>query len=395
MAKERLVVFCGAGFSVDVGIPVMADFADELRTSEYLGDAQAEFDRIQLACDSMGFFIGGSARNLEHLASFLHILSLINPDLKFKGCDRHEKPKDALRLVTRCIRHLSKPQLDSETIKRSDRFLKSVAEVDLAVITTNYDLHLELSGYRNDRKARPTDGVLSACLTTQPKKHASVYAHDEDRSFDMFKLHGSVNWFRNEQGFTVEDRLKAVADGREDPPGVPIATVGYDDEQCPDENDCRIVPPTVIKPELDTILQQQWQGAAQAISQADRLWFIGYSFPETDSFMRYFLASALFENVKLKQVVIIDPDIDMIRTRARPMFDSPRLRYVFRWFPFPWQTLAIGALISPILDPETAAHDSLYERLATRLEHDQLKRGRLPTGVRGADQGFSMSLLGF
>ncbi len=104
MAKERLVVFCGAGFSVGVGIPVMADFADELRKSEYLGDDQAEFDQIQLACDSMGFFIGGSARNLEHLASFLHILSLINPDLRFKGCDRHEKPKDALRLVTRCMR---------------------------------------------------------------------------------------------------------------------------------------------------------------------------------------------------------------------------------------------------------------------------------------------------
>lgn len=395
MAKERLVVFCGAGFSVDVGIPVMADFADELRKSEYLGDDQAEFDQIQLACDSLGFFIGGSARNLEHLASFLHILSLINPDLKFKGCDLYATPQDAFRLVTRCIRYLSKPQLDSETIKRSDRFLQSVYEVDLSVITTNYDLHLELTGYRNDRKARPTDGVLSACLTTQSEKRASVYAHNDERSFDLFKLHGSVNWFRSDQGFTVEDRLKAIADGRHDPPGRPIATVGYSDRDCPDDNDCMIVPPTVIKPEMNTILQQQWQGAAQAITQADRLWFIGYSFPETDSFMKYFLAAALFENVKLKQVVVIDPDIDMIRRRARPMFDSPRLRDVFLSFPFPWERLTIGALISPSIDPETAVQDFDYERLATRLAHEQLKSGRLPPGGQGANQGFSMSLLGF
>jgi hypothetical protein len=96
-----------------------------------------------------------------------------------------------------------------------------------------------------------------------------------------------------------------------------------------------MIPPTVMKQSLDEALRSQWAGASNAIADADAIWFIGYSFPETDSFMRFFLAAALGTNAGLKQLLIIDPNADACR-RAKSLFQTPFLRDVFRMMPSRW-----------------------------------------------------------
>src|SRR5882672_11481182 len=97
MSLPKLVIFCGAGFSTCANIPVMSQFASRLRSSGYLTpEEQADFDTIQLTCESMGGLIGVSARNLEQLSSFIAILNLTRPDFRFVGATKYATPQQAL-----------------------------------------------------------------------------------------------------------------------------------------------------------------------------------------------------------------------------------------------------------------------------------------------------------
>jgi len=110
-------------------------------------------------------------------------------------------------------------------------------------------------------------------------------------------------------------------------------TINYGDSE-PYSNEWLIVPPTVLKPQFD-LLGEQWNGASKAISNADAMWFIGYSFPQSDSFMRYFLASALSNNAAINQLIVVDPD-RKVEKRARSIFRAPNLKASFSFLENRW-----------------------------------------------------------
>ena len=51
--------------------------------------------------------------------------------------------------------------------------------------------------------------------------------------------------------------------------------------------------------------------------QAERLCFIGFSFPESDTYIKYFLAANLYENIDLGRIDIIDPHANEIVERLK------------------------------------------------------------------------------
>ena len=59
------------------------------------------------------------------------------------------------------------------------------------------------------------------------------------------------------------------------------------------------------------------EDVTMALAGATHLVFIGYSFPESDAYMRYFLGASLAENVALEAIHIIDPKTDAIVGRLR------------------------------------------------------------------------------
>lgn len=78
-----------------------------------------------------------------------------------------------------------------------------------------------------------------------------------------------------------------------------------------------IVAPTVFKHQADGPYATQWNEAAKALASATHLVFVGYSFPESDAYMRYFLGASLAENVEIEAIHIIDPNADTIVQRLR------------------------------------------------------------------------------
>jgi len=162
MPKPKLVIFCGAGFSTTAGIPVMSEFTNKLRASEFLGENQAEFDRLLLQCEAMGMLIGANTRNLEQLSSFLSVLNLTRPDFEFNNCPQFGKPSEAIKLIDRCIRRLVRYDLNIQQLGEAVSIFDAAHFADLSFVTTNYDVVLELAGWAARRRMRPTDDIYAA-----------------------------------------------------------------------------------------------------------------------------------------------------------------------------------------------------------------------------------------
>jgi hypothetical protein len=296
MAKTKVVIFCGAGFSAFAGIPLMSTFSDALRSRNVLGGDQEEFDRIQLRCDSLGAFIGGSARNLEQLASILAMLEIDRPYYQFEECQRYKSPQQAMHLITFAMRKMVCPLLPAERVKEWTAPLLHLAKkADLSFVTTNYDLLLEFAAASQGLRIYPTGDIAEACI--HENNESSLYfSRRGEHLIPLYKLHGSANWF------TGKDKKLQVSNR-----SLHIGRMGIDPQKewetdlCPEDRfadlelrdlldpdpDRRflMVPPAVTKSsEFAELLNTQWVGASEVMGEADLLWFIGYSFPETDSF---------------------------------------------------------------------------------------------------------------
>jgi len=364
--KPNVVVFCGAGFSVPMGIPAMNRFSDQLRASQFLSpEEQADLDLVQNTCNSLASMIGASARNLEQLASFLSILQVVRPDFRFDRCsDAMSSPGKVLRKVVQCMSFMAKPDLRAASAQHAlDSLIGLDHLVNLTFVTTNYDMHIEFAAVLGNRAVRGLPDLPSSAAITDPSIADLISIRDVKKdAFALHKLHGSVNWIDSNGNLSIDEWVKVTQ--RSSDPTRSVQDF-YLLDMKPEEDgrreaaadDCKkrsrlIIPPVVLKPSmLDAtgpyaILRQQWESASKAISEADRIWFIGYSFPETDSFMRYFLGASLFNNVRAHEIVVVDPDRRVVEERARPIFAAPHHREIFRSLPVPWHDVRFDQLLN-------------------------------------------------
>ena len=100
----------------------------------------------------------------------------------------------------------------------------------------------------------------------------------------LIKLHGSINW------------------------------------KVDDSNETFIVPPTWNK--SDQRIRRLWEIAYQQLSQAKRIIVVGYSFPETDIYVKSLLGLAINNNQQLQTVVFINPDKGTTRERCLSFIDE-------------------------------------------------------------------------
>ena len=129
----------------------------------------------------------------------------------------------------------------------------------------------------------------------------------------LFKMHGSVNWV-----FQHRDRH---------PPADLVSKRRTFDivlnERLPQtsltikrQNDTRnwytsplIVPPVYEKHGLiKRHLQDVWDGASEALSDASKIVFWGYSFPRADTHARHYFQGLSAENTALRDAITINPD---------------------------------------------------------------------------------------
>jgi len=235
------------------------------------------------------------AENLRNRAEFLDV----SKKLGWAVASRQDE----------AVRNASEPQWLSRLVRAWDASPEMGPTV---VITFNYDTLVEKM-YQAIRdvqgadvpidKRRPTP--QAADLYPAPLAHlgtrsgVGLLGGDVRRSFSLLKLHGSVNWLYSgsERFFGETIYYVPVVSGWQ-PDEYAVASYGRAPDKTP-----FVVPPTTEKSTFfaNETVRWQWEQARNELTFAHRVFFIGYSLPQTDLLVR-FLFSSLDPRVEIHLV---------------------------------------------------------------------------------------------
>lgn len=288
---EKVVYILGAGFSAPLGLPVMSNFYLKSRDQyssdrERFADFQDVYDEIDKMHKAKSYY-ETDLFNIEDILSILDFrIRLGTHQIQEKRQRFLSYVKDVIEFYTPPFAELEKKEKNTLSLTSSDNWMyyvsfvaallrcsfadtqqqgisgydipflsvnKKVSEVEYSVITLNYDLILEkieqhLKRFEVQQSFRRNIDVLDSNI---------IY---------LAKLHGSI-----------------------------------------DTGD--IVPPTSTK-DLNGNALADWQTAYKILSEANYIRIVGYSLPNTDTYIKYLLRATVVESPHLKQidVLCLDPD---------------------------------------------------------------------------------------
>jgi hypothetical protein len=171
-----------------------------------------------------------------------------------------------------------------------------------SILTFNYDIAIDFGLYLRNM-------AMDYCLT----------GSSSTPGLKLLKLHGSVNWGKcsgcgSVVPWQIADFVKENPYGPPEPGGRFILRIGSNLGGRPHE--CRgalsieplLVPPTWNKTEYHGQLSRVWKDAAQELSEAENIFVIGYSLPESDLFFKYLFALGTIGDVELRRLWVVNPD---------------------------------------------------------------------------------------
>jgi len=318
---SEIVFILGAGASRDCGAPLMNDFLDTasrlLSTNEVSGKNE-DFERVFRAISSLQAVHSKSQLDLNNIESIFTALEIANILKKLPGFEPEEIPLaiaslKELIVVTlertidfptrgQCIQAPSSYDSFSELLV----YLKKEAHPSKnpAVITFNYDIALDVAMHRSG---------LGPVYGFGPSVNSHYPVH-------LLKLHGSLNWaVRSDSGsvqpLTLQEYFSKYRYRGFDECGSCKIPIGSQlQEYYANHTDVRvnaepvIVPPAWNKADYHQLLSTIWGTTAKELEEAEYIFIIGYSLPETDAFFRLLYGLGTVGEKPLKKVVVYNPD---------------------------------------------------------------------------------------
>ncbi len=270
--KVADVFLLGAGFSKAVSnkMPVLTELSENLRRQVELPD-----------------YVTALGNNVEYWMTYL---SQSHPWVSEVGNLQH---KAAFLELTR---HIDLVISDRERLAVEDgcpdwlmNLVNLWHEKQTAVITLNYDTLIERARYfvKDDTgNGLPLDSIYPVPMPDI--RRTSVWASDKADTFKLFKLHGSVNWYYSGASSYFGETIYS---GHLTGWGFPDNRVELDSREAASDKVPLIVPPTTEKVSYfqHETIRQIWARAGLSLMTPDRVFCIGYSLPETDLSLRFFL----------------------------------------------------------------------------------------------------------
>ena len=345
MAIARRAVFIlGAGASKEAGGPLMKDFidvAENLLLTGKLADADAaSFQAVFTAIDRLSPVYAKSTldlNNIETVFSAFEMAKLLDTEPRLID---HDQLIEAIRrlIVITLEKQIRFPVIDHVSHHLPGApgdypgFVQLLKELNprdrypISIITFNYDLALDYALYQEDIEH------VYQLPNSRSDSHDVVH---------LLKLHGSLNWGRMAECPSVVvpwlwkdylDKFAPVVPSRAGAKIVlPVASrisEFVDGEGNPMEQTPVIVPPTWSKNEHHQVLEEVWRAAAKDLEEAEHIFVIGYSLPETDHFFRYLFALGTMGKTRLKNIVVYDPQAGKIRSKYEAILgDQARERF--------------------------------------------------------------------
>ncbi|MFO0855782.1 MAG: hypothetical protein U0640_00320 [Phycisphaerales bacterium] len=293
----------------------------------------------------MQTWMPGGVRNIESLLTALDSMIDLDSNALMSVDEANKARSSLLRLlegVLNCTMRLSEThRISIESTANHLRFcrneliantLKPAGYADIAaivgqmwlrygvsncasIVTFNYDLGMEIAIGGSD------DSAYVYGLTEDKRANSSEF------SLPIYKVHGSMNWFRNSEKKVVSDRAltRAFIDRFFSSPGHCFPTPEHCPLLRPAGEEPVIVPPSHHKYSAMGMVVEARRGAARAIQSADVIVFCGYSLPPADSWFRNLLGLTLPPLGKLRRILVINPAVEAHQEISRfvgPAYES-------------------------------------------------------------------------
>ncbi len=345
---SNIVFILGAGCSKLAGAPLMKEFLDTasyLHSSGKVHNKSEHFERVFKAIGSLQAVHSKAQLDLYNIESIFNAFEIANTIKKLPGYEADEIPKviDSLKeVIVATLENtvIFPPIGEGIGIPRPyDYFMEALSYISneasphrtVSIITFNYDVAIDIALYKS--------GIAyDYCID---KKDSTV--------IPLLKLHGSLNWASRRKDNTIitlelRDYFQHYSlkfPGHHTEIRIPIGSqlneyfTKYTEEEVNSEP--VIVPPTWNKADHYSSINSVWARAASELGEAEYIFIIGYSLPETDTFFRLLYALGTVSHTPLKSIDIFNPDSgDDIRKRFESILGSgakARYRYIACEFP--------------------------------------------------------------
>ena len=319
---SKIVFILGAGASRDCGAPLMYDFLDtasSLLSTGEVNPKKEHFERVFKAISSLQAVHSKSQLDLNNIESIFTALEIANILGKLPNFNPEEIPNviaSLKELIVATLEHTILfptrqnsilPTVSYNSFAELISYLRSFANPPLSssVITFNYDIALDVAMHRNGQG--PLYAFGPDVRANYPTK--------------LLKLHGSLNWaVRSDTGLvqplTLQEYFSRYSYNSWEKQGTCHIPIGsqlqdyyskYTDIKIQPEP--VIVPPTWNKADYHQLLSTIWSTAAKELEEAEYIFIIGYSLPETDAFFRLLYGLGTVGETPLKKIVVYNPDV--------------------------------------------------------------------------------------
>lgn len=318
---SNVVFILGAGASKQSGAPLMANFLDvasDLLRSNSVEEKRKEFECVFNAIGALQAVHSKAQLDLNNIESIFTVLELGKVIQRVPGLTAGEIDvaiASLKELIVRTLEVRMRFPVDQGYIgipkpyKSFGELLKYLQQEAFptqtaSVISFNYDVGVDMAMYR---EGLGPDYIIEKINGSYP-------------SLPLLKLHGSINWATDKksrvirplhlanyfkyyryQGFSESSDLSV-------PIGSQLGEYFKKFESIEVENEPVIVPPSWNKADYHSTLSNVWAAAAQHLSEAEQIFIIGYSLPETDSFFRHLYALGSVGSSPLRRIAVFNPD---------------------------------------------------------------------------------------
>jgi len=318
---SKIVFILGAGASKQAGAPLMGDFLDsasKLLVMGETGDKQKDFERVFSAIGSLQKVHSKSQLDLSNIESVFNAFEMANILGKMPDINPEDIPQviESLKeLIVKTLERTVKfavPEMQIEAPSPYKEFAELVyflgqtskPAYSVSIMTFNYDVSVDVAFYRYGL------GINYGIDSNNSSK----------TEIPLLKLHGSMNWgFDENKEVIIPVPISSIIDNY----GIPnlggrrYCTVDVARKMKMyfiNKADLKISPvPVIVPPTWNKVdhfkgLASIWAKAAAELGEAEYIFIIGYSMPETDAFFRYLYALGSVGDNPLKQITVYNPD---------------------------------------------------------------------------------------
>lgn len=318
---SKTVFILGAGASKEAGAPLMNEFLKESDRLNKKGQIEEifkdDFDRVFTAINKLDPIYARANIDFENIEKVYSIFEMGRFIKKLPGIDNPEdinKIVNSLKVLiletldkTITIRTKNNgklcpdgPYMDFtslvESIKNQDGSLPSI-------ISFNYDLALDCALYYSNYR-------VDYCL-----------GNNNNYDIKLMKLHGSLNWFRSMESneiipydFSEINKWYRAMHALDEKVNISLSKK-LTKEKIEYKGKVLLPPSIIIPPTWNKLefsynfeIAKVWQKAAEELSNAENIFVIGYSYPETDNFFTYFFALGILGERLINRFWVFNPD---------------------------------------------------------------------------------------